>query len=106
MKNLGILPLDARGDATIIRSCATKFSGLPQPVAQNVPNLLMWSILCCNNQRSLLLNSQFGGNEGTRRAMINELKQTNMDLTTYTSQLRYRFPAHIHEALARAQSDV
>ncbi|EKD17509.1 uncharacterized protein L3040_006624 [Drepanopeziza brunnea f. sp. 'multigermtubi'] len=106
MKSLAILPLEARGDATTIRSCATKFTALPQPVAQNVPNLLMWSIMCCNNQRSLLLNSQFGGNEGTRQAMIDELKQMNMDLTTYTSQLRYRFPAHIHEALARAQSDM
>lgn len=105
MRSLAILPLEARGDASIIRSCATKFSSLPQPVAQNVPNLLMWSILCCNNQRALLLNSQFGGNEGTRQAMIEELKQTNMDLTTYTSQLRYRLPAHIHEALARAQSE-
>ncbi|KAK6583740.1 hypothetical protein PZA11_003470 [Diplocarpon coronariae] len=105
MRSLSILPLEARGDATIIRSSATKFTSLPQPVAQNVPNLLMWSIICCNNQRSLLLNSQFGGNEGTRQAMIDELKQMNMDLTTYTSQLRYRFPANIHEALARAQSE-
>ncbi|KAL2066187.1 hypothetical protein VTL71DRAFT_2258 [Oculimacula yallundae] len=105
MKSLDILPLAARGDPSIIRSCATKFSSLPQPVAQNVPNLLMWSIMCCKNQRLILQNSQFGGNEGTRQAMIAEFKQTNMDLTTYTSQLRYRFPANIHEALARAQSE-
>ncbi|KAK2624323.1 hypothetical protein QTJ16_006273 [Diplocarpon rosae] len=105
MRSLSILPLEARGDATTIRSSATKFTSLPQTVAQNVPNLLMWSIICCNNQRSLLINSQFGGNEGTRQAMIDELKQMNMDLTTYTSQLRYRFPANIHEALARAQSE-
>ncbi|KAH6717889.1 Nup93/Nic96-domain-containing protein [Leptodontidium sp. MPI-SDFR-AT-0119] len=105
MKSLDILPLASRGDPSIIRSCATKFSSLPQPVAHNVPNLLMWSIMCCKNQRLILQNSQFGGNEGTRQAMIAEFKQTNMDLTTYTSQLRYRFPAHIHEALARAQSE-
>jgi nuclear pore complex protein Nup93 len=37
--------------------------------------------------------------------MIDDMKQKNMDLTTYTSQLRYRFPAHLHEALARAQSE-
>lgn len=37
--------------------------------------------------------------------MIEDMKQKNMDLTTYTSQLRYRFPAHLHEALARAQSE-
>jgi len=36
---------------------------------------------------------------------IDDLKQINMDLTTYTSQLRYRFPANLHEALARAQSE-
>jgi nuclear pore complex protein Nup93 len=52
-----------------------------------------------------LMNSRFGGNEGTRLAMVDELKQMNMDLMTYTSQLRYRFPASIHEALARAQSE-
>lgn len=37
--------------------------------------------------------------------MIEDLKQKNLDLTTYTSQLRYRFPPHVHEALARAQSE-
>lgn len=105
MKALSILPLEAHGNATVIRSAATKFSSLPQSVAQNVPNLLMWSIACCNNQRRILANSQYGGNEGTRQAMIEDLKQINMDLTTYTSQLRYRFPANIHEALARAQSE-
>ncbi|KAH8820449.1 Nup93/Nic96-domain-containing protein [Xylogone sp. PMI_703] len=102
---LDILPLEARGNPSVIRSYATKFSALSQPVANNVPNLLMWTILCCNRQRSILTNGQFGGNEGTRRMMIEDLKQKNLDLTTYTSQLRYRFPAHVHEALARAQSE-
>jgi nuclear pore complex protein Nup93 len=37
--------------------------------------------------------------------MIDDLRQKSMDLTMYTSQLRYRFPAHLHEALAMAQSE-
>jgi nuclear pore complex protein Nup93 len=100
-----ILPLDAAGNATEIRSKANAFSSFPQPVAQNVPNLLLWAILCCNNIRTRMASTQFSANDATRQQMIDQMKQMNMDLTTYTSQLRYRFPEHIIEALARAQSD-
>jgi nuclear pore complex protein Nup93 len=97
--------LDARGDPSIIRQYASKFAGLSQPVAINVPNLLMWTITCCMNQRERLLSGQYSGNEGTRRIMVDNLKQISMDLTTYTSQLKYRFPPHLHQALARASAD-
>jgi nuclear pore complex protein Nup93 len=100
-----LLPLKTNGNASEIRSYATKFSSLSQPVANAVPNILLWTIICNNRQRAELMNTQFGANEGTRRMMIDDFRQQNMDLTTYTSQLRYRFPAHIHEALARAQSE-
>ncbi|CAD6443368.1 4ce156c7-7455-4d9e-8807-ef260a6d0af1 [Sclerotinia trifoliorum] len=105
VRNLDILPLNADGNPSEVRSYATKFSSLPQEVANTIPSLLMWTILCCNSQKTSLMNAQYGGNEGTRRLMIAQLKQQNMDLTTYTSQLRYRFPASLHEALARAQSE-
>lgn len=100
-----ILPLTAKGDPSIIRNYASKFSSLSQPVAINVPNLLMWTIICCQKQRERLMNGQFTGNEGTARMLVDELKGISMDLTTYTSQLRYRFPPHLHEALARASAD-
>ncbi|KAF7884964.1 hypothetical protein EAF00_010782 [Botryotinia globosa] len=105
VQNLDILPLSAEGNPSAVRSYATKFSSLSQEVANTIPSLLTWTVLCCNNQRTSLMNAQYGGNEGTRRLMINQLRQQNMDLTTYTSQLRYRFPASLHEALARAQSE-
>ncbi|KAH6885915.1 Nup93/Nic96-domain-containing protein [Thelonectria olida] len=105
IRSLGILPLDSRGDASSIRTYASKFSGLSQPVSINVPNLLMWTIICCVRQKEQLTNGQFSGNEGTRRMMVGQLKQMTLDLTTYTSQLRYRFPSHLHEALARASAE-
>jgi len=37
--------------------------------------------------------------------MVDDLKQMSVDLTTYTSQLKYRLPPHLHEALARASAD-
>ncbi|KAI0096531.1 NIC-domain-containing protein [Daldinia grandis] len=105
IRALEILPLDANGDPARIRHYAATFSGLSQTVAINVPNLLMWTITCCIQQRERLMSGQFSGNEGTRRMMCDNLKQISMDLTTYTSQLRYRFPPHLHEALARASAD-
>ncbi|KAK2589463.1 nuclear pore complex subunit [Conoideocrella luteorostrata] len=105
IRNLEILPLDAAGDASTIRAYASKFSGLSQPVSINVPNLLLWTIVCCVRQREQLTNGQFSGNEGTRKMMVDQLKQMTLDLTTYTSQLRYRFPPHLHEALARASAE-
>jgi nuclear pore complex protein Nup93 len=100
-----ILPLETAGNASQIRSYATKVSSFSQPVANAVPNILLWTIICCNRERSQQMNAEFGGNEGTKRLLIDKLRQQNMDLTTYISQLRYRFPAHLHEALARAQSE-
>ncbi|PNY26335.1 Nucleoporin NIC96 [Tolypocladium capitatum] len=105
IRGLEILPLDAAGDASTIRAYASKFSGLSQPVSINVPNLLMWTIICCVRQREQLTNGQFSGNEGTRKMMVEQLKQLTLDLATYTSQLRYRFPPHLHEALARASAE-
>lgn len=102
---LEILPLQAGGDPSTIRHFASKFSGLSQPVASNVPNLLMWTLGCCMKQKERLVSGQYSGNEGTRRQMYEDLKQMTMDLTTYTSQLRYRLPPHLHQALARASAD-
>ncbi|KAL7960175.1 NIC domain-containing protein [Trichoderma compactum] len=105
IRSLDILPLEAGGDASTIRAYASKFSSLSQPVSINVSNLIMWTIISCVRQREQLVNGQFSGNEGTRRMMVEQLKQMILDLTTYTSQLRYRFPPHLHEALARASAE-
>lgn len=105
IRSIDILPLDARGDPSVIRSYAALFAGLSQSVASNVPNLVMWTTECCTRQRERLANGQFTGNEATARMLYNELRQITVDLTTYTSQLRYRFPPAILEALAKAAAD-
>ncbi|CAK7273543.1 nuclear pore complex subunit [Sporothrix epigloea] len=105
IRDLDILPLQAGGDPGTIRSFAARFSSLAQPVAINVPSLLMWTILSCTQQRERLLSGQFSGNESASRRLADDLKQICIDLTAYTSQLRYRFPPYLHEALARASAD-
>ena len=94
------------GNAAKIRHQAGKFQSLPACIAACVPNLIMWALQCCNEARAHYMASQFSGNEGARRQIMDEMKQTSLDLTTYTSQLRYRFPPHLHDALARAQTEL
>ncbi|KAI6249137.1 Nucleoporin [Erysiphe necator] len=107
INSLAIIPLSANGDASIIRALANAFNSLPQPLATTVPNLLLWSILCSNKQRESLAASAYGGNEGTRLEMTEQLRQINMDLMTFVGQLRYRLPASLHEALAsRVKNDL
>ena len=65
----------------------------------------MWTVVCCTRQRERLMAGQFTAEEPTGRALADELRQVGVDLTAYTSQLRYRFPPHLHEALARASAD-
>lgn len=74
-------------------------------MASNVGNLLMWTVVCCVQQRDRLATGQYSGNEGTSRELQGALKQMCQDLTAYTSHLRYRFPASLLEALARAAAD-
>ncbi|TVY85393.1 Nucleoporin [Lachnellula suecica] len=105
LRGLDIIPLDSKGSATNIRRYATKFASLPQAVASTVPTLIMWAISCLNGMRSELAQARFTANPHANDLLIEDIRQKNMDLTTYTSQLRYRFPAHLHEALARAQSE-
>lgn len=105
IKTLEILPLTASGDPSTIRAYAAKFASLPQVVAANVGNLLMWTVMCCTRQRERLGSGQFSGNESTSKDLQVQLKQMSIDLTAYTSQLRYRFPSHLLEALARASAD-
>ncbi|CAN8103789.1 unnamed protein product [Discula destructiva] len=102
---LDILPLAAKGDPTAIRVYAAKFNALPQSVSANVGNLLMWTVICCTQQRERLVTGQYAGNEGTSRELQTQLKQMCIDLTAYTSHLRYRFPSSLLEALARASAD-
>lgn len=103
--SLDIFPLRAKGNAGVIRSYATKFSALAPPIANSVHNLVMWTIECCTRQQDSLSRYQLGGTEGVRQQMVDEMRQAKLDLISYTSLLRYRFPSYVNEALARAQSE-
>lgn len=103
---LAILPLGAEGNSTLVRQQAARYSGLPQAVARNVPNLIIWTIRSCSAVRSALSSSQFGGvNEGTRRLMSEKMKVIAKDVMMYAGFLKYRLPLLVNETLARIAAE-
>jgi nuclear pore complex protein Nup93 len=74
-------------------------------IARNVPNLIVWTIRSCSEQRSILSKTQYGGNEGTRQQMIEKLKVMTKDLMMYAGFLKYRLPASVNDTLARIAAE-
>ena len=65
----------------------------------------MWSILCSTREIERLQSGKYEVNAAENKGLLAQLRQQLMDLTMFTSQLRFRFPAYVNEALARAQSE-
>ncbi len=105
MRKTEVIPLNAQGNSSIIRKYASNYSGLQEPVARNVPNLILWAILSCSQQRAILTNTEYASNEGTRRQMIDDLKTKTKDLMMYVGFLRYRLPASVYDTLVRVAAE-
>ena len=81
------------------------FSSFPQPIAQIVPSLILWTVRCCSQQRAVLTSREYGGNEGTRRQMIEQLGLVAKDMVMYSGFLRYRLPASVNDTLAKIAAE-
>lgn len=99
------MPLEAKGDVNAIRAAAAKYNSCPETIKCNVPNLILWTAESCERQRSKLAHSQYNSNEGTRRAMIEDLRRKAKDLTMYVGFLQYRLPPQVNDMLARIASE-
>jgi len=102
--SLELLPLRAQGNVSIIRSSAQAFNSLPQVVARNVGNMLMWSITCLGRQRESIMNAQYQAqnNEQAREGLL----QASKDLMVFAGLIRYKLAPEIFETLARAGQNV
>jgi len=98
--SLELLPLRASGNVSVIRSAAQAFNALPQVVARNVGNLLLWSIMCLGKQREAVRAKGFraGGDE----MAVEGLLQAAKDLMVFAGLIRYKLAPEVMDVLARA----
>lgn len=98
--SLELLPLRAQGNVSVIRSAAQAFNSLPQVVARNVGNMLMWSITCLGKQRDNVRNAQFQVQNNAQ--IVEGLTVAAKDLMVFAGLIRYKLPSDVFETLARA----
>lgn len=85
---------------------ALKFPSVDPALQGVTPKLVMWAVQCGNGLRANFMNSEFSANIGSRQMMIEEVKNMQLDMVKFVSQLRYRMPAEVHDILAEAQSSM
>jgi len=93
MANLDVIPLNGA-----VREVAAKFGGLPQPIARNVPCLVLWSLGCINQERERLVNAAFGANAQRAR---DRLFEKSKDLLVFAGAIKYHMPQHVYDAMSR-----
>ncbi|KAB8338826.1 hypothetical protein FH972_021770 [Carpinus fangiana] len=103
VKATSLLPLEAGGNISVIRSHAQQLHAMPSVVSRNVGNLLIWTITACGKHREVLRSSAFdvGG-----RGLIDSLAGMAKDMMVFAGLIRYKLSPGVFEALARAGQGV
>ncbi|PVI01398.1 NIC-domain-containing protein [Periconia macrospinosa] len=104
IENIGLLPLQANGNLSEIRSSANNFSQYRPEIARNIGNVLLWCIGCCSRHREVLLSGTY--EDPTRRNLADQLLQKAKDLMVFAGLIRYKLPPRVFETLAREGGSV
>ena len=129
IQGLDMLPLSAGGNVNAIRGAAQALDALQPVVARNVGSLLVWTVVCCEQQRRVIREGAWssggssgaggsggngsGGNgngNGNGNAHINEngremlraLASATRDVMVFAGMVRYKLPVDVYEMLAVA----
>lgn len=101
-----LLPLSARGSIPDIRAAANAVNALPQLVARNLGNLLMWAIMAAGGERRRLEEGKGGFVDPGREEVREELRGVGRDLMCFAGLVRYRLERGVWEAVVRAGGDI
>lgn len=98
--NLHLLPLEARGDVSVVRQYAQNFNSLSPVLARCIGDLLIWSVLACTKEKERLTKA--GWETDSRRTAVEQQNTAIADLGVFAGLVRYKLRQDVFEALARA----
>ncbi|CAP91637.1 Pc13g05680 [Penicillium rubens Wisconsin 54-1255] len=101
---LNILPLQAQGSVSYIRSTAQAFSSLPPIISRNVGPVIMWSITCIGYERQKRTFGMYDSE--VRQGLADTLLVMAKDLMVFSGMVKYKLPPRVYETLARAGADI
>lgn len=102
MESTRLLPLSAQGNISVIRNSANAFNALPTVLSRTIGTLLVWTVLCCGNQREHLRASEFGNTSDMPQICL----QIAKDTMVFAGLVRYKLSPKVWDVLARAGQEV
>ena len=102
--SFNMLPISAEGNMAVIRKYAQSFAQFSPLVARNIGDVLLWTITCVGRLRESLGQSEW--DDPTRKMQGERLLQCARDLMVFAGLVKYKLPARVFEALAKAGQDV
>ncbi|CAG8408753.1 unnamed protein product [Penicillium salamii] len=101
---LNVLPLQARGSVSHIRSIAQSFSSLPAIISRNIGHVIMWSITCIGFERQKRTSGLYDSE--VRQGMADAFLVMAKDLMVFSGMVKYKLPPRVYETLARAGAEI
>ncbi|KAF2860313.1 NIC-domain-containing protein [Piedraia hortae CBS 480.64] len=95
-----LLPTDANGNMTVIRSRAQTFSQVPSVISRVIGPVILWAVKSCVNQADRMRNAEF--ETGAQHEMISQCKRIAEDVYLWAGLIRFKLPGRIWDALAEA----
>ena len=102
--NSRILPTEADGNISAIRSSAQAFNQLPPVVARTVGYVMIWTVISCSNNVEKLRGAEF--DTAAQQDTIRRCVQTSKDVMVFAGLIRFKLPGRVWEALARVGGDL
>lgn len=102
--NSQVIPMDANGQVTAIRSKAQAFEIMPQSVARTIGHVMVWAVVGLSNQAEYLRS--LGYETGHMDDTIRRCVQTAKDVMVFAGLIRYKLPGRVWETLAKAGQDL
>ncbi|CAG8024207.1 unnamed protein product [Penicillium olsonii] len=104
INELNVLPLQARGSVSHIRSIAQSFSSLPAIISRNIGHVIMWSITCIGFERQKRTSGLYDSE--VRQGMADAFLVMAKDLMVFSGMVKYKLPPRVYETLARAGAEI
>ncbi|KAK9859968.1 Nucleoporin interacting component Nup93/Nic96 [Penicillium brevicompactum] len=104
INDLNVLPLQARGSVSHIRSIAQSFSSLPAIISRNIGHVIMWSITCIGFERQKRTSGMYDSD--VRQGMADAFLVMAKDLMVFSGMVKYKLPPRVYETLARAGAEI
>ena len=112
INSLAILPLDTKGEVSVVRQMASKFSNLPSLVTRCAGLVILWCVRAIGAERDRLAREGSWEIATPRGDVGNEVSKLRdqlgvmaRDLMVFAGLVKYKLPGRVYESLTRVGGD-